>query len=72
MSNHGTLEERIAALEGKVEALLHGAGRKKDWRRTLGMFSGDELMKEINEEGRKIRVADRQATVAAIVAQEGK
>jgi hypothetical protein len=33
---------------------------KKDWRGTIGMFSGDAAMKEIQEEGRKIREADRE------------
>jgi len=30
------------------------------------MFAGDELMKEINAEGRKFREADRRATITAI------
>lgn len=33
----------------------------KDWRSTLGMFSGDALMKEIDEEGRRIREAEAKA-----------
>lgn len=32
----------------------------KDWRSTLGMFSGDTLMKEIDEEGRRIREAEKK------------
>jgi hypothetical protein len=70
MSRHETLEERVAALESKVEQLVRGPSRQKDWRRTLGMFAGDELMKEINAKGRKIREADRQATIAALDAEE--
>ena len=70
MSMNATLEERVAALESRVEQLARGAQRQKDWRRTLGMFAGDELMKKINAEGRKIREADRQATIAAIAAGE--
>ncbi len=66
MSGKVTLEERVAALESKVEQLLRGSKPQKDWRRTLGMFAGDELMKEINAEGRKVREADRRATIAAI------
>ena len=34
---------------------------EKDWRSTLGMFSGDALMKEIDEEGRRIRQAEAKA-----------
>jgi hypothetical protein len=58
-----TLEERVAALERQVSALLAnpaGTGRAKDWRRTRGVFTGDDLMKQVFEEGRKIRDAERK------------
>jgi hypothetical protein len=58
-----TLEQRVAVLEEKVEALLANhatTGRVNDWRRTSGAFTGDDLMKEIFEEGRKIREAERK------------
>jgi hypothetical protein len=58
-----TLEERVAALERQVGALLAnpaGTGRAKDWRRTRGVFTGDDLMKQVFEEGRKIRYAERK------------
>ncbi len=58
-----TLEERVAALEEIVSQLLsrsEGAGVKKDWRSSLGMFANNPLMHEIDEEGRHIREADRQ------------
>ncbi len=58
-----TLEQRMAALERKVtelEAALANGGRVKDWRRTIGMFTGDEVMKRIDEEGRKWREAERR------------
>jgi len=61
-----TLEERVAALEHQVEQLtkrlLPGEKLppKKDWRSTVGMFANDPIMKEIQEEGRKIREADRR------------
>ena len=32
----------------------------KDWRSTLGMFTGDPVMREIDEEGLKIREAERE------------
>jgi hypothetical protein len=62
MSNK-TLEERVAAMEKQLDALLaNGAGksRAKDWRRTLGAFTGDNLMKQVFAEGRKIRAAERR------------
>jgi hypothetical protein len=63
-----TLEDRVAALERQVRALLanHAAGtqRAKDWRRTRGVFTGDDLMKQMFEEGRRIRHADRKSAKA--------
>lgn len=58
-----TLEKRVAALEKQLAELQAAVNRKlrpKDWRRTIGMFAGDEVMKQIDEEARKIRDADRQ------------
>jgi hypothetical protein len=58
-----TLEERIATLEQLVAQLMHTSERterKKDWRRTIGMFEGDLIMQEIIEEGRRLREEDRQ------------
>ncbi len=60
-----TLEERVAELERLVDELMHKSGRpaaEKNWRRTIGMFDGDEIMKEIIEEGRRIREEDREQT----------
>jgi hypothetical protein len=62
MSSPLTLEERVAALESSVHRILSDANREphqKDWRRTIGMFAGDELMKEIDREGAKIREEDK-------------
>jgi len=62
MPSPPTLEERVAALEATVVQLLSQAdagGTKQDWRSTLGMFADDPLMKEIDEEGRRIREAGR-------------
>jgi hypothetical protein len=61
--SRATLEDRVAALERQVGALLAnhaGKVRTKDWRRTRGAFTGDDLMKHIFEEGRKIRDAERK------------
>ncbi len=61
--SRATLEERVAALEQQFGALLanHAApGRAKDWRRTRGVFTGDDLMKQVFAEGRKIRQAERK------------
>jgi hypothetical protein len=56
-----TLEERVAMLEKQMANLLaSGMNGKKDWRRTVGMFSGDEIMKQIDEAARKYREDDRK------------
>jgi hypothetical protein len=58
-----TLEERVTALEEMVAQLLSqfaSGDTKQDWRSTLGMFADDLVMQEIDEEGRRIREADRQ------------
>jgi hypothetical protein len=58
-----TLEQRVAALERQVNALLANhtrTTRAKDWRRTRGVFTGDDLMKQVFEEGRKIRERERK------------
>lgn len=62
-----TIDQRLTALEQEVARLskLHAGERPppaKDWRSTLGMFAGDPIMKEIIEEGRKIRQQDREQT----------
>ena len=57
------LEARIAALEKQVaeqQLRLSALESPKDWRSTIGMFAGDEVMKSIFEEGHKIREADRR------------
>lgn len=58
------LEQRVAALEKQMEQLklrlVKSSRKRKDWRRTVGMFTGDAMMKQILEEGRKIREADRE------------
>ncbi len=62
--SRATLEERVAVLERQVSALLTdraGPGRNKDWRRTRGAFTGDDFMKQVFEEGRKIRAAERRS-----------
>jgi len=61
-----TLEGRVAELERLVDTLMQRSGSRpteeKDWRRPVGMFDGDEIMKETIEEGRSIREEDREKT----------
>jgi hypothetical protein len=60
-----TLDERVTALEQEVARLsslrrCEAGEPEKDWRSTRGMFAGDDVMKEIIDEGRKIRKHDRE------------
>ncbi|MEX0715475.1 MAG: hypothetical protein WD066_02765 [Planctomycetaceae bacterium] len=60
--SRATLEERVAALERQVAAIVIDPMQRseKDWRRIRGMFTGDDLVQQIFAEGRKIREAERQ------------
>jgi hypothetical protein len=58
-----TLEQRVAALERQVAEMRNGEPqslRSKDWRRTIGMFDGDEVMKRILDEALKYREQNRK------------
>jgi hypothetical protein len=60
-----TLEERMNALEKRVEELqaqVQKLARPKDWRNIVGIFEGNEGMKQIFEEARRIREEDRRRT----------
>ena len=59
-----TLEERITSLEETVKGLVAAARtgkQEKDWRSTIGMFEGDPVIGEIQEEGQRRREAERRA-----------
>jgi hypothetical protein len=67
--SHETLEERVAALEQEVARLTRqkqpdDEPGRDDWKSTVGMFANDPIMKEIDEEARKIREEDRRRTRA--------
>ena len=53
-----SLARRLAELERRLnEKETLGA---KDWRMAAGMFTGREFSRTVDEEGRKIREADRE------------
>ena len=56
-----TLESLARRLD-EVERRLNekDAGSTKDWRKAAGMFTGREFSKIVDEEGQKIREADRE------------
>ena len=59
-----SLEERVETLERDVAQLMAAKPTepgRDDWKKTVGMFPADDpVMKQIDEEGRKIREADRE------------
>ena len=58
-----TLEQRVADLEKLVEELMQRSdvsANQKDWRRTIGMFDDDAIMKEIIQESQRVREEDRK------------
>jgi tetrahydromethanopterin S-methyltransferase subunit B len=60
-----TIEERVSRLEQLVDQLVGAKPAssqpgRDDWQKTIGMFAGDPVMKEIIEAGRQIREDDRR------------
>ena len=59
--SQATLEERVTALERQIDTILaNQSNPSKDWRRTRGAFTGDDFMKQVFEEGRKVREEERK------------
>ena len=58
-----TIEDRVSAIEKTLAQLISQMGspaKEKGWRSTIGMFADDPVMRQIQEEGQKIRKAERQ------------
>jgi hypothetical protein len=53
-----SLAQRVEALEKALD-LKPGPTEKNGWRRVVGMFAGSDFMREVDEEGRRIREAER-------------
>ena len=56
------LEKRMAGLEkhvAEIQAELLKLNHRNDWRQTIGMFTGNELMKRIDSAGQAIRRKER-------------
>ena len=58
------IEDRVDRLEKLVDDLLVRAQpekrREKDWRRTVGMFRGDAVMKEVVDDALASRERERR------------
>jgi hypothetical protein len=53
-----SLARRVEALERALD-LKPPLTDKNAWRGVVGMFAGSDFMREVDEEGRKIREAER-------------
>ncbi|HTU20272.1 MAG TPA: hypothetical protein VMG10_19565 [Gemmataceae bacterium] len=53
-----SLAKRVEALE-KALAAKELDQPRNDWRKVVGMFADSDFMRQVDEEGRKIREAER-------------
>jgi hypothetical protein len=60
----GTVEERLDRLEKLVDKVLNRlpseSHRRKDWRKTVGMFDGDPIIKEVIDGALRSREEERE------------
>jgi len=54
-----SLARRVDALERELKT-QRATESKKDWRRVVGIAGDSELMRQIDDEGRRIREAERE------------
>ena len=55
-----TLEQQMREVIQKIQSSPSQSARTKDWRRSLGMFDDHPLMRQIDEDGERIRQEDRE------------
>jgi hypothetical protein len=53
-----SLAQRVEAIERALD-LKRPQADKNAWRGVFGMFAGSDFMRQVDEEGRKIREAER-------------
>jgi hypothetical protein len=54
-----SLAKRIEALEAELSE-VKGRLKPRGWESVAGMFEGSEFMRQVDEEGRAIREAERE------------
>jgi len=52
------LAQRVDAIERSLQR-ANSSVESKDWNKVVGMFGSDAFMKRVDEEGRKLREAER-------------
>jgi hypothetical protein len=55
-----SLEDRVEKLEQAVFRANGQQDRRKDWRRAVGMFRDDPVMKEVIDEALRARAEERK------------
>jgi glycine cleavage system aminomethyltransferase T len=55
-----TLEQQVQDILARLAAPNGNGPRHRDWRDSLGMFDQSPMMRQIDEEGRRIRQQDRE------------
>ena len=55
-----SIEKRVSRLEEAVFGSSGELHRAKNWRRTVGMFRGDPIMKQVIDEASRLREEERQ------------
>ena len=63
-----SLARRVEALEAAL-ASSRAIRLAKDWRRTIGMFGDGEFMREVDEECRRMRGAEREEARREVAAE---
>jgi len=58
-----SIEQRVATLESQMDEIRDqlAAGGSKNWRQSIGAFTGDEGMLQLLRDAMKLREADRRA-----------
>ena len=59
-----TLEQQMRDVIQKIQSSPSQGTRTKDWRKSLGMFDDHPLMKQIDEDGQRIRQEEREQGAA--------
>ena len=55
-----TLEQQVKDILARITASDTDGRQAKDWRKSLGMFDDRPAMKQIDEQGQRIRRQDRE------------
>ena len=55
-----TLEQQVCDILAQLKTPPKNVAGTRDWRQSLGMFDNRPMMKQIDEEGQRVRQLDRE------------